>query len=179
MKLLDYPNLSNKFNKVYKKYLDHGADPQVGLNAVAIFLKKYPLYSEALIFKARMLIVLSKNKEAISYLKAAQKIDRWKVTSVFDEAEILYQWGKKEEAFQAVWRAVESIIGEATSGVENYLLSTNISTKDTEIAQKLFKDDMVRLILMKAKPRNMTRIKKILGKNTKRQAKAKGSQNGV
>ena len=96
MQSISYPNLSEIFNnEVYKKYFDEGGNVQTALSLVNSFLNKYPYYPEAIIFKARMLIVAGELEHALEYLKIAKKIDKWRVVYSFDIAEILYKKGEK------------------------------------------------------------------------------------
>jgi tetratricopeptide (TPR) repeat protein len=164
VKLTDYPPLSHKFKQVYKKYFANNADPFEGLKFVDDFLTKYPYYPEALVFKARMLIALSKNKEALQCLKAAQKIDEWRVIYAFDQAEILMQRDRQDEAIDCVWSAITSLLKEAMRGTSDYLLSINCSSDDRKKAEELLKQDMIKLISGNRKTSNLREIKKILGK---------------
>ncbi|QTA84142.1 tetratricopeptide repeat protein [Desulfonema magnum] len=148
MKLSDYPSLSDLFrNNVYKKYFDGGGDPNNGILLVDAFLDSWPYYPEALVFKARMLIVKGENEKASEFLKAARKIDEWRINYLFDEAEILYKTGKKPDAVRCLRIATESLLKEGQRGVKNFLLSLdNCGIRLRDIAERAIRKEMIRFL---------------------------------
>jgi len=103
MQLKDYADLSQIFNnEIYKKYFDAGGNVQTALSSVNSFLEEYPCYPEAIIFKARMLIVEDKIDDTLEYLKIAERIDKWRVAYSFDIAEIYIKKVKRKKLL-AIW----------------------------------------------------------------------------
>jgi len=130
MKITEYPFLTRTFKKVYKGYLeDSGGDPYVGLNLVDTFLKRYPYYTEALVFKARMLIAIGKHKEAFKFIKIAKRIDEWNKCYIFDEAELLYKNDGKI-AIDNLLKQIEDLVSQINNGIHNFLLSIDAEHRE-------------------------------------------------
>ncbi len=148
MESSEYPYLSNLFKKnVYKKYFDCGGDPDKGILLADAFLDSWPYYPEALVFKARMLIVKGENEEASEFLKAARRIDEWRINYLFDEAEILYKAGRKSDASKCLRTAVESLLKEGLRGVKNFLLSVDhCETETRDTADRAIRKEMIRFL---------------------------------
>lgn len=164
MKLRKYPRLSKKFNHIYKFYFEKGANPLLALKKVNFFLKKYPLYPEALVFKARMLIALSKHKMAMRYLKIAQMIDEWNLVYAFDMAELLSLMKKNNHAIDIVLNTIKKLIQEALFGTENYLLSLHCSSKKKAKLQNLINTYTSMLILKNDSLDGLNKIKRKIKK---------------
>ncbi len=144
MELSAYPRLSQLFQQeVLQTYFADGAAPDVGLQVVNTFLKSYPYYCEALIFKARMLIALERETEALEVLTAAKTIDEWRVTYAFEEAEILYRFGQKTEAAQRIQFASESLLREAKDGIENFLTCIDMWNEEREDVLHIIRQAMI------------------------------------
>jgi len=125
MKISDVPNISAEMDQLYEKYFEYAANATAILSLVDDFLAKYPTYPEALVFKARMLMVIGRNGEALRCLKAAKKIDRWLLVGRFDEAEI-YLWKNKPEAALEIYiNAIRAYACELSDGIDEFLLSCN------------------------------------------------------
>jgi hypothetical protein len=90
------------------------------------FLARYPFYAEAYKFRAQMLLVKERNREALRSLKAAKEIDEWKVYG-FDEAEAQYGAGAVDEAVRVLMAQIGSLLEAIQSGTHIFLIGTMIS----------------------------------------------------
>ncbi len=167
MELSEYPDLSGLFKReVHQKYIECGGDPDTALDLADSFLDRYPYYPEALIFKARMLMVKDNYPEALSYLEAAKKIDVWRVNYSFDEAEILCRFGRKRDAAQCIQSAVEFMLREMTEGVENFLTGIDfVSEEEEEAACNIVREQMIRFLSGNSASVDLERIFSILDKH--------------
>lgn len=141
MKPHNFEDISEIFkDEVYKKYFKFNGDPNKGLELVDNFLEKYPIYPEALIFKIRMLISHGDYEQALQYIDAVKKIDRWRIDYLFEKAEIFYKIGKCDEAIECIIYALEHLLSEAINGVKNFLLSIDNlnSTQRDKLEKEIF-----------------------------------------
>ncbi|GBC59972.1 hypothetical protein DENIS_0914 [Desulfonema ishimotonii] len=165
MQSISYPNLSEIFNnEVYKKYFDEGGNVQTALSLVNSFLNKYPYYPEAIIFKARMLIVAGELEHALEYLKIAKKIDKWRVVYSFDIAEILYKKGEKRKAIGYLKFAFESLFDEAIHGLENFLISIELNEDKENEAISFVKKEMIKYVKNDSESISLDRMLSMLNK---------------
>jgi len=130
--------ISKQFQEVYDYYFENNGSPESAIERVNIFLKKYPYYSEAIIFKARMLIAIEKHKEALKLLKTAELIDRWRLDGKFDKAEVLLELNKKEESLELAADTINSYLKELQSGIESYVLSMDNQAIQKELEEVIF-----------------------------------------
>ena len=159
MKISDVPNISAEMDRLYEKYFEDPANATAILPLVDDFLAKYPTYTEALVFKARMLMVIGRNGEALLCLKAAKKIDRWLLVGRFDEAEIYLKKNKPEEALEIYINAIKAYASELSDGIDEFLLSCIIKRKTKEALKKYMTgeqdsavfDDLLKTLKKKAK----------------------------
>lgn len=131
---------------MYQKYVACECHPDVGLHFVNEFLGQYPYYSEALVFKARMLIALSRDEEALEVLHTVKRIDERRIDYAFDEAEILYRFGRKFEAIQIIRSASEFLLKEALEGVENFLICIDFIGEEREEVFTMIHKEMIRFL---------------------------------
>jgi tetratricopeptide (TPR) repeat protein len=129
MKISDVPNISAEMDRLYEKYFEADANATAILPLIDDFLSKHPTYPEALVFKARMLMVIGRNGEALRCLKAAQKIDRWLLVGRFDQAEIYLKKNKPEVALEIYINAVKAYASELSDGLDEFLSSCNNESK--------------------------------------------------
>ena len=144
MKLSKYPNQSAYFKRtVLNKYAEHDGDVEFALILVDKFLSKYPYYSEALLFKARMLIALGKNKKALTILKANKKIDEWKIEYTYDQAEVLFKLGQKKEAARILKSTIELSLRNISEGTENFLRGVDFDSERMNPIQSMIKKEII------------------------------------
>jgi tetratricopeptide (TPR) repeat protein len=128
-RISDTPNISKEMKAIYGKLLDKKGTFEAVLPLHDTFLEKYPYYTEALVFKARALMGLRRDSEAMKYLKMAKKIDKWRFIGRFDEAEIYLEKRKNEESIHAYVEAVRAYAVELKNGIDGYLLCCNSESK--------------------------------------------------
>lgn len=128
-RITDIPNISNEMKALYEKFMDTGSFVEV-LPHIDEFLAKYPYYREALIFKARSLMAIGRNNEALRFIKMAKRIDKYGLLGRFDEAEIYLQKKRKEETIETYVDAVQSYATELKNGIDSYALSCNSESRD-------------------------------------------------
>src|ERR1039457_4039861 len=97
-RITDVPNTSKEMQKIYDKFWDVSGDFRTLLPRIDDFLQKYPNYTEALVLKARSLMGIGRNSEALKCLKMAKRVDKWRLIGRFDEAEIYLEKKKNEES---------------------------------------------------------------------------------
>lgn len=128
-RITDVPNISKEMKAIYGKFMDSGSFEEA-LPHIDTFLEKYPNYTEALVFKARALMALGRNSEALKCLKMAQRADKWRLIGRFDEAEIYLEKKKTEESIKKYVEAVEAYATELKNGIDGYLLCCNPVTRE-------------------------------------------------
>ena len=128
-RVTDVPNISKAMKAIYGKFMDTGNFEEI-LPHIDAFLEKYPNYTEALVFKARSLMALGRNNDALKCLKMAKRADKWRLIGRFDEAEIYLNKKKNEESIKKFVEAVESYATEMKNGIDSYLLSCNPESRD-------------------------------------------------
>jgi tetratricopeptide (TPR) repeat protein len=144
MKLSKYPNQSAYFRRtVLNKYIEHGGNVEFALALADKFLSKYPYYPEALLFKARMLIALGKNKKALTVLKAIKKIDEWKIEYTYDQAEVLFNLGQKKEAAKILKSTIELSLRNISEGTENFLRGIDFCSDEMKNIQKMIMKEII------------------------------------
>ena len=124
-KISDIPNISKEMKAIYGKLLEKKGSFEGVLPLLDAFLEKYPHYPEALVFKARALMGLGRDSEAMKYLKMAKKVDKWRLIGTFDQAEIHLQKRKNEESIKVYVEAVKAYATELKNGIDSYLLCCN------------------------------------------------------
>jgi len=144
MKISEVPNISAEMDRLYDKYFEADANANAILPLIDDFLTKYPTYPEALVFKARMLMVIGRNSEAQRYLKAARKIDRWFLIGRFDEAEIHSIHNKSESALEIYINAIEAYMTQLSQGIDNFLSSCD--RESTKIIERKTKEALVKYL---------------------------------
>ncbi len=163
MKLSEYPNLSVYFKKeVLNKYIEHDGNVEFAVTLVDKFLSKYPYYSEALLFKARMLIALGKEKKALTLLNATKKIDEWKRDYTFDQAEILFKFGERVEAIEILKSSIELSLRDVLEGIENFLISIEFNSKTIKPIQKMIKKEIIKSLSNKDYALDFEKLKQVL-----------------
>ena len=144
MELSKYPNQSAHFKKtVLNKYVEHDGDVEFALTLVDKFLSKYPYYTEALLFKARMLIARGKDKKALTILKAIKKIDEWKIEYTYDQAEVLFKLGQKKEAAKILKSTIELSLRNILEGTENFLRGVDFDSERMKPIQNMIKKEII------------------------------------
>jgi tetratricopeptide (TPR) repeat protein len=128
-RITDAPNISKEMQKIYDMFWDVSGDFKTLLPYIEEFLQKYPNYTEALILKARSLMGIGRNNEALKYLKMARRIDKWRLIGRFDEAEIYLEKRKNEESIKAYVEAVKAYAVELKNGMGSYQLCCNSESK--------------------------------------------------
>lgn len=128
-RITDIPNISNEMKALYQKFWVTGDFVEI-LPHIDAFLVKYPYYREALIFKARALMALSRNNEALRCIKMAKRVDKFGLIGRFDEAEIYLKKKKKEESIETYVDAVKSYATELQNGIDSYALSCNSGSRE-------------------------------------------------
>jgi len=84
-------------------------------------------------------MALSRNSEALRFIKIAKRIDKWKLLGRFDEAEIYLEQNKNELSINTYVNSIEAYVKELKDGIDNYLLACDseiIRDKITELTQK-------------------------------------------
>ncbi len=135
-RITDVPNISKEMKAIYGKFMDSGSFMEA-LPHIDAFLEKYPNYTEALVFKARALMVLGRNNDALKCLKMAKRADKWRLIGRFDEAEIYLEKNKNEESIKLLVKAVEEYATELKDGIDGFLLCCNPETRD-RIAEQTY-----------------------------------------
>ncbi len=123
-RISDTPNISKEMKALYKKFWKTG-DFVAILPHIDAFLSKYPHYREAMIFKARSLMAIGRNNEALRCIKMAKRVDEFGLIGRFDEAEIYLKKRKKEETIETYINAVKAYATELQNGIDSYTLSCN------------------------------------------------------
>jgi tetratricopeptide (TPR) repeat protein len=141
-RISDIPNTSKEMQKIYEKYWDISGDFRTFLPHIDDFLQKYPYYTEALVLKARSLMGIGRNNEALKCLKMAKRIDKWRLIGRFDEAEIYLEKRKNEESIKAYVEAVKAYAVELKNGMDSYQLCCNSESREKlkEITQQALAD---------------------------------------
>lgn len=118
-------SLSDKLKEIYRQYLeDGGGDPTLGLKLVTNLLTEYPYYTEALLFKARMLMARGCYEKAEECIKDIKRIDHWDKSYIYDEAELLYRKDAKA-GINYIHEQLEELIKDIVNGIDNFLLAAN------------------------------------------------------
>jgi tetratricopeptide (TPR) repeat protein len=128
-RVTDVPNISKEMKIIYGKFMDSGSFEDV-LPHIDAFLEKYPNYTEALVFKARALMALGRNNEALKCLNMAKRADKWRLIGRFDEAEIYLEKKKTEHSIKKYVEAVEAYATELKNGIDGYFLCCNPETRE-------------------------------------------------
>jgi len=128
-RITDLPNISKEMQAIYGIFMDCGNFEEV-LPHVDAFLEKYPNYTEALVFKARALIAIGRNNDALRCLKMAKRVDKWRLIGRFDEAEIYLDKKKNEESIEKYVETVKAYATELKNGIDSYLLCCNSESRD-------------------------------------------------
>ncbi|WP_223922930.1 M48 family metallopeptidase [Geobacter sp. AOG2] len=141
-RITDVPNTSKEMQKLYDKFWDESGDFRKLLPEIDAFLQKYPNYVEALVLKARSLMAIGRNNEALKCLKMAKRADRWRLIGRFDEAEIYLDKKKHEESVKVYVEAVKAYAVELKNGMDSYLLCCNSESKEKlkELTQQALAD---------------------------------------
>lgn len=114
--------------KLYRQFWRTGNFEDI-LPHIDKFLDKYPYYTEALIFKARALMALNRNNEALKYIKIACRVDKLHLIGRFDEAEIYLEKKNNKESIEAYVEALKAYAVEMKDGMDGYLLCCNSDSK--------------------------------------------------
>jgi hypothetical protein len=138
MKKTTYPKISKELRAIYKKYFDSGADPSYGIELIDQFLINYPYYTEAILFKARMLIAMDKFKEAAKYINLIKILDEWSTSYIYDEAELLSHHDENI-AIDYICQKLKLIIDSMSAGIRDFLIATN-PDKRNEYKKKICAD---------------------------------------
>lgn len=145
MTMLEINGISDRFKEdVYEKYIAHNGNVKYGLTVVDAFLKIYPYYPEALLFKARMLIALGRDDEALYWLETCEQYIHWNVECKYDKAEVLFKLGEKTESVTVITDKIEISLRDMLDGIENFLLGINydincVSSIKREIIAKMIR----------------------------------------
>ncbi|PIE55922.1 MAG: hypothetical protein CSA34_06430 [Desulfobulbus propionicus] len=137
MKTNSFPDASRKFQNIYNKFFEINGDPKEAIKIIDKFLKEEPYYPEALIFKARMLLALGKNNEAIKIIELAEKQDKWRLIGKFDKAEAYLEKGETEHSISEFINAIKCYQYEVKNGIESYLLSIVNQKESNKIKEKV------------------------------------------
>jgi tetratricopeptide (TPR) repeat protein len=141
----DKTNLSSKLKKIYEKYfIDGGGDPAYGLALVDKLLEEYPYYTEALLYKARMLMANENYDEAEKCIQKLKSIDHWNKSYIYDEAELIYRNNNKA-GIDYIHDQIGEVIDNAVSGLSNFLLSIKHAEREK------VKDDLLLAVLSRIK----------------------------
>lgn len=163
MKISEYAKLPDYFkDSVYKKYMDHNGDPEIALSFVNEFLNDHPFYPEALLFKARMLIAVGRDKEALICLKTCETFDRWRIPYTYDEAEVLFRIGKKSEAIRLVRSEIETSLRNVLEGIETFLLGVDFDVEGMNVIRDMIKREIALYLSNKKKFLDFRNINQIL-----------------
>jgi len=127
-RIADFPNISNEMKALYRRFWRSGSFEDI-LPHIDQFLNKYPYYTEALIFKARALMALGRNNDALRYIKIANRVDKLHLIGRFDEAEIYLEKRNNKESIKAYVEAVKAYAIELKDGMDSYLLCCNSESK--------------------------------------------------
>ncbi len=127
-RITDFPNISKEMKALYRQFWRTGNFEDI-LPHIDKFLNKYPYYTEALIFKARALIALGRNNEALKYIKIASRVDKLHLIGRFDEAEIHLYKKKNKDSIKAYVEALKAYAVEMKDGMDGYLLCCNSESK--------------------------------------------------
>ncbi len=128
-RVTDVPNISKEMKAIYGKFIESG-NFEEALPHIDAFLEKYPNYTEALVFKARALMALGRNNEALKCLKMAKRADKWRLIGRFDEAEIYLDKKKTEDSIKKYVEAIEAYATELKNGIDGYLLCCNPEARE-------------------------------------------------
>lgn len=128
--------------KIYDKFWNLSGDFRTLLPHIDEFLQKYPNYTEALVLKARSLMGIGRNNEALKCLKMAKRVDKWRLIGRFDEAEIYLEKRKNEESIKAYVEAIKAYAVELKNGMDSYQLCCNSESKEKlkELTQQALAD---------------------------------------
>jgi tetratricopeptide (TPR) repeat protein len=129
MRIHDVPNISKEMKALYKKFLDSGDFAGI-LPDIDSFLNKYPYYREAIIFKARALMAIGRDNEALRHIKMAKRVEKAGLIGRFDEAEIYLRKKRKDDSINTYIQALEAYASELEDGIRDYLLCCNPETSD-------------------------------------------------
>jgi tetratricopeptide (TPR) repeat protein len=163
MKISEYEKLPDSFKEsVYKKYMDHNGNPEIALSFVNEFLNDYPLYPEALLFKARMLIALGRDKDALICLKTCEIFDRWRIACAYDKAEVLFRIGKKSEAIRLVRSEIETSLRNVLEGIENFLLGVDFDLEGMNVTRDMIKREIALYLSNKKKSLDFKNVNQML-----------------
>jgi len=128
-RISDIPNISKEMKALYAKFWKTGSFEQI-LPDIDTFLDKYPTCTEAIIFKARALIAIGRNNDALKCIKMGKRLDEWRLIGRFDEAEIYLNKQKKNESVNAYVDAVMAYAVELKNGIEDYSINFNAAARE-------------------------------------------------
>jgi hypothetical protein len=134
----------------------------MALSFVNEFLDDYPFYPEALLFKARMLIALGRDKEALIWLETCEMFERWGITYSYDKAEVLFRIGKKIEATRLIRSEIEISLRNILEGIENFLLGADFDLEEMNVIRDKIKREIVLYLSNKKQSLNFKSIIQIL-----------------
>lgn len=112
------PSLSEQLKGAIGHFYED-LDPKFAVELVNSLLARYPYYSEALLFKARMLIADSRYDEAQACIETIKSIDHWNRIYIYDEAELLYR-KDEEAATKYMEMQLKSVIEDIVSGISSF-----------------------------------------------------------
>ncbi len=127
-RITDFPNISKEMKALYRKFMRSGNFEEI-MPHIDKFLNKYPYYTEALIFKARALMALGRNNDALKCIKIAKRINKLQLIGRFDEAEIYLEKRKNADSIKAYVDAVKAYAIELKDGMDSYYLCCNSESK--------------------------------------------------
>jgi len=163
LKITEYTKLSEYYKEaVYKKYMDHNGDPELALSFVNQFLRDYPFYPEALLFKARMLMALSREEEALVCLEACEMFGKWGIVHIYDKAEVLFRLGRKTEATKLIKSYLEASLRDVTEGIENFLLGIDFDLDEMNVVRDMIKKEMIQYLSNKSDSLDFKKIIQVL-----------------
>lgn len=143
-RITDTPNVSKEMQTIYKKLWDSNGNFKALLPDIDAFLDKYPIYTEALVFKARALMALGRNGDALRCIKIAKRIDKWRLIGRFDEAEIFLEKRKKELSVTMYVDTVKAYATELRDGIDGYLSCCSTEVEDR--IKKLTKESLIEFL---------------------------------
>lgn len=141
-RISDIPNITKEMKAIYGKIWASNGNFKAILPLLDKFLKKYPYYTEAWVLKARALMGIGRNAEAMRCLKTAKRIDEWKLIGRFDEAEIYLEKRKQEESIKIYVDAVKAYAVELKNGLDGYhlCLDSKRKAKIVKLTKKALND---------------------------------------
>ncbi len=112
------PSLSEQLRDAVDQYFEH-PNPKFAVELASNLVEKYPYYTEALLFKARMLMAAGRRDEAQTCIETIKSIDCWNLSYIYDEAELLYYKDRKA-GIQYLQKQLEAVIDVVANGISNF-----------------------------------------------------------